>query len=144
MSSLSRIFGLRNASPVASGLYWSGIWLAVGAIILSILLAGSSLKESGMLPWVFGVHGFATLAGGFVSAKKIGAQRLVLRNGQRPALFRAAAGYQLSGDRRRMVDGRSDFAARYLSLRSRRRDARRKRRLRGKNPLIGESATHMI
>ncbi len=72
MSSLSRIFGLRNASPVASGLYWSGIWLAVGAIILSILLAGSSLKESGMLPWVFGVHGFATLAGGFVSAKKSG------------------------------------------------------------------------
>ncbi len=72
MSSLSRIFGLRNASPVASGLYWSGIWLAVGAIILSILLAGSSLKESDILPWVFGVHGFATLAGGFVSAKKSG------------------------------------------------------------------------
>ncbi|OXS57965.1 hypothetical protein B1A99_15120 [Cohnella sp. CIP 111063] len=72
MSSLSRIFGLRNASPVASGLYWSGIWLAVGALILSILLTGSSLNESNMLPWVFGVHGFANFAGGFVSAKKSG------------------------------------------------------------------------
>ncbi|MFB9279215.1 TIGR04086 family membrane protein [Cohnella cellulosilytica] len=72
MSTLSRIFGLRNASPVASGLYWSGIWLAIGALILSVLLTGPSLNESNMLPWVFVVHGFATMAGGFVSAKKSG------------------------------------------------------------------------
>jgi len=72
VSSLSRLFGLRNASPVASGLYWSGIWLAIGAIILSVLLMGSSLSESNMLPWVFGVHGCASMAGGFVSAKRSG------------------------------------------------------------------------
>jgi putative membrane protein (TIGR04086 family) len=72
MSSLSRILGLRNASPVASGLYWSGIWLAIGAIVLSIMLMGSSLSEFNMLPWVFGVHGCASLAGGFVSAKRSG------------------------------------------------------------------------
>lgn len=72
MSSFSRLSGLRTASPVASGLYWSGIWLAIGAIVLSILLMGSSLSESDMLPWVFGVHGCAALAGGFVSAKRSG------------------------------------------------------------------------
>nr|WP_255807403.1 TIGR04086 family membrane protein [Cohnella mopanensis] len=72
MNSLSRFIGLRNASPVASGLYWSGIWLAVGAIVLSLFLMGSSLSESNMLPWVFGVHGCASLAGGFVSAKRSG------------------------------------------------------------------------
>jgi putative membrane protein (TIGR04086 family) len=72
LNSLSRLFGLRMASPVASGLYWSGIWLAIGAIILSIMLMGSSLSEAGLLPWVFGVHGFASLAGGFVSAKRSG------------------------------------------------------------------------
>lgn len=72
MSSLSRLIGLRNASPVAAGLYWSGIWLAIGAIVLSIVLMGSSLSESNMLPWVFGVHGCASLAGGFVSAKRSG------------------------------------------------------------------------
>jgi len=69
---LSRLFGLRNASPVVSGLYWSGIWLAVGALVLSALLTGSSLNESGLLPWVFGVHGCASLAGGFVAAKRSG------------------------------------------------------------------------
>ncbi|QJD81820.1 TIGR04086 family membrane protein [Cohnella herbarum] len=72
MSSFSRLLGLRNASPVASGLYWSGIWLAIGALVLSILLMGSSLSESNMLPWVFGVHGCSALAGGFVSAKRSG------------------------------------------------------------------------
>jgi putative membrane protein (TIGR04086 family) len=72
LNSLSRVFGLRNASPVASGLYWSGIWLAIGAIVLSVMLLGSSLSEYTMLPWVFGVHGCASLAGGFVSAKRSG------------------------------------------------------------------------
>lgn len=72
MSSFSRLLGLRNASPVASGLYWSGIWLAIGALVLSVLLMGSSLSESNMLPWVFGVHGCSALAGGFVSAKRSG------------------------------------------------------------------------
>jgi putative membrane protein (TIGR04086 family) len=33
---------------------------------------GSSLSEYNMLPWVFGVHGCASLAGGFVSAKRSG------------------------------------------------------------------------
>jgi len=72
LNTLSRIFGLRNASPLASGLYWSGIWLAIGALALSILLTGSALSETNMQPWVFGVHGCATLAGGFVSAKRSG------------------------------------------------------------------------
>ncbi|BBI32561.1 TIGR04086 family membrane protein [Cohnella abietis] len=72
MNTLSRVFGLRNASPVASGLYWSGIWLSIGATVLSIMLMGSSLSESNMLPWVIGVHSCAALAGGFVSAKRSG------------------------------------------------------------------------
>lgn len=72
MSSLSRMLGLRIASPIASGLYWSGIWLAIGAVVLSILLMGSSLSAANMQPYVFGVHGFAALAGGFVSAKRSG------------------------------------------------------------------------
>ncbi len=36
------------------------------------MLMGSSLSESNMLPWVFGIHGYASLAGGFVSAKRSG------------------------------------------------------------------------
>ncbi|MFC5402050.1 TIGR04086 family membrane protein [Cohnella soli] len=72
MRTFSRFLSLRNASPVVSGLYWSGIWLALGALLLSALLTNSSFSESGMLPWVFGVHGCSALAGGFVSAKRSG------------------------------------------------------------------------
>lgn len=64
--------GFRIASPVVSGLYWSGIWLAIGAVILSIMLTGSSVDEVNLLPWVFGVHGCSSLAGGFVAARKAG------------------------------------------------------------------------
>jgi putative membrane protein (TIGR04086 family) len=62
--------GFRIASPVASGLYWSCIWLAIGAVVLSIMLTGSSVNETNLLPWVFGVHGFSSFAGGFVSARR--------------------------------------------------------------------------
>ncbi|WP_027085303.1 TIGR04086 family membrane protein [Cohnella panacarvi] len=70
MKSFSGAIGFRIASPVASGLYWSCIWLAIGAVVLSIMLTGSSVNESNMLPWVFGVHGFSSFAGGFASARR--------------------------------------------------------------------------
>lgn len=72
MKSFNRFSGLRTASPVASGLYWSGIWLALGAIVLSIVLMGTNLSESNLLPWVLCIHGFASLSGGFVAAKRSG------------------------------------------------------------------------
>jgi putative membrane protein (TIGR04086 family) len=72
MSTMFRLIGLRSASPVVSGLYWSGIWLAFGAIVLSILLMGTNLSEFNLLPWVLCIHGFASLAGGFVAAKRSG------------------------------------------------------------------------
>jgi putative membrane protein (TIGR04086 family) len=62
----------RVSSPVLSGLIWSGIWLAAGALFLSLMLTGSSLRESELTPWVFGIHGMACLAGGFVSARRTG------------------------------------------------------------------------
>ncbi|MFC5529253.1 TIGR04086 family membrane protein [Cohnella yongneupensis] len=72
MKSITGALGFRIASPVASGLYWSSIWLAIGAVILSIMLTGSSVDETNLLPWVFGVHGFSSFAGGFVSARRAG------------------------------------------------------------------------
>jgi putative membrane protein (TIGR04086 family) len=72
VNSFPRFFGLRNASPVVSGLYWSSIWLAIGAIVLSILLFGTSMSENRLFPWVYTVHGFSSLAGGFVSARRSG------------------------------------------------------------------------
>ncbi|TJY41416.1 TIGR04086 family membrane protein [Cohnella pontilimi] len=72
MSPISRMLRFRVSSPVLSGLIWSAIWLAAGALFLSLMLTGSALRESELLPWVFGIHGLASLAGGFVSARRSG------------------------------------------------------------------------
>jgi putative membrane protein (TIGR04086 family) len=72
LSPMSRMMRFRVSSPALSGLIWSAIWLGAGALLLSILLTGSSLRESDLQPWVFGIHGFASLAGGFVAARRSG------------------------------------------------------------------------
>lgn len=72
MSSLSRVFGIRIGSPVLSGLIWSFIWLGIGALILSFLLAGTSVKEQSLPSLSIGVHGIAALAGGFIAARRSG------------------------------------------------------------------------
>lgn len=72
MGPLSRVAKIRVSSPLLSGLIWSCIWLGIGALALSLMLAGNSLREDELLPWVFGVHGAASLAGGFAAARRSG------------------------------------------------------------------------
>ena len=72
MNPVSRVWKIRISSPVFSGLVWSCIWLGIGALLLSATLSVSSLREGALLPWVFGIHGMASLAGGFVSARRAG------------------------------------------------------------------------
>mgnify|MGYP000852583748 CR=1 FL=1 len=72
MKPVPQVSGFRIASPLISGLLWSIIWLAVGTIVLSLMLYGSSLTEADAVPWVFGIHGFASFCGGFVSARRSG------------------------------------------------------------------------
>ncbi|WP_276352792.1 TIGR04086 family membrane protein [Cohnella caldifontis] len=72
MNPISRVAKVRVSSPLLSGLIWSCIWLGAGALLLSVLLAQSSVREDQLLPWVFGIHGAASLAGGFVSARRSG------------------------------------------------------------------------
>jgi|GEM_PF-113802 len=72
MGPLSRVSKVRIASPVLSGLVWACIWLGAGALVLSLLLAGNAVGESNLVPWVFGTHGLAALAGGFSAARRAG------------------------------------------------------------------------
>ncbi|RUS47698.1 TIGR04086 family membrane protein [Cohnella sp. AR92] len=72
MKSIPQVSGFRIASPVVSGILWAIIWLAAGTLLVSVLLYSSSMGEDEIVPWVFGVHGFASLCGGFVSARRSG------------------------------------------------------------------------
>jgi len=72
MKPIPQVSGFRIASPLLSGILWSVIWLAAGTVVLSLMLYGTSMAEADAVPWVFGIHGFASCCGGFVSGRRAG------------------------------------------------------------------------
>jgi putative membrane protein (TIGR04086 family) len=58
------------ASPLLAGVLFSIIWLAVGALLLSLLLHFTAMKESSLSTNALLVHGFASLAGGFTAGRR--------------------------------------------------------------------------
>lgn len=72
MKPIPQVSGFRIASPLLSGVVWAIIWLAAGTLLLSLLLYSTDMNEQEVVPWVFGIHGFASMCGGFVSARRSG------------------------------------------------------------------------
>lgn len=58
------------ASPLLAGVLFSIIWLAAGALLLSLLLHFTAMKESSLPTNALLVHVFASLAGGFTSGRR--------------------------------------------------------------------------
>lgn len=63
---------VRAGAPLLSGLLYASVWLAAGALLMSLLLYYGGLKESGLPAGALGLHGISTFAGGFVSGKRSG------------------------------------------------------------------------
>ncbi|MFC4776493.1 TIGR04086 family membrane protein [Paenibacillus sp. GCM10023252] len=59
-------------SPLLAGVVFAAIWLAAGALLLSLMLQYSGMKESSLPTYAMAVHGLSALAGGFVSGKRSG------------------------------------------------------------------------
>ncbi|MEF2243318.1 MULTISPECIES: TIGR04086 family membrane protein [unclassified Paenibacillus] len=57
-------------SPLLAGAVFSLIWLAAGALILSLLLYFTDVKESNMNTYTMIVHGAAALFGGAAAGKR--------------------------------------------------------------------------
>ncbi|WP_141504171.1 TIGR04086 family membrane protein [Paenibacillus luteus] len=58
------------ASPLLAGVLFSIIWLAIGALLLSLLLHFTNMKESSLATNALLIHGFASLAGGFTTGRR--------------------------------------------------------------------------
>lgn len=58
------------ASPLLAGVIFSLIWLAAGALLLSLLLHFTSMKESNLGLYTLIVHAVSALAGGLTSGKR--------------------------------------------------------------------------
>ncbi|RJX41397.1 TIGR04086 family membrane protein [Paenibacillus pinisoli] len=57
-------------SPLLAGVVFSIIWLAAGALLLSLMLHFSSMKESNLGSYSLAVHSIAALAGGLTAGKR--------------------------------------------------------------------------
>ena len=57
-------------APLLAGVVFSIIWLAAGALLLSLLLHFSSMKESELGTYALIVHSLSALAGGFTAGKR--------------------------------------------------------------------------
>ncbi|WP_028611799.1 TIGR04086 family membrane protein [Paenibacillus harenae] len=58
------------ASPLLAGVLFSIVWLAAGALLLSLLLHFTEIKESSLSGSAFLVHAAAALAGGFTAGRR--------------------------------------------------------------------------
>jgi putative membrane protein (TIGR04086 family) len=58
------------ASPLLAGVLFSLIWLAAGALLLSLFLHFSAMTESSLPSYAYIVHAAAALAGGFTAGKR--------------------------------------------------------------------------
>ncbi|XEC93145.1 TIGR04086 family membrane protein [Paenibacillus tarimensis] len=69
---MNQVPKVRITSPLISGIVYAAVWLGTGALILSLALHFSGLKESELPQYAYIIHAFSTLAGGFVSGKRAG------------------------------------------------------------------------
>ncbi|MGM0885040.1 MAG: TIGR04086 family membrane protein [Bacillota bacterium] len=58
------------ASPLLAGVLFSIIWLAAGALLLSLLLHFTAMKESSLSTYALIVHAAASLAGGLTAGRR--------------------------------------------------------------------------
>jgi putative membrane protein (TIGR04086 family) len=72
MNSMKNVPKVHIASPMLSGLLYAAIWLAIGALVLSVLLRWGNMEENALPLYSLIVHGAAALAGGFVSGRRSG------------------------------------------------------------------------
>ncbi|MDF9843926.1 MULTISPECIES: TIGR04086 family membrane protein [unclassified Paenibacillus] len=67
---IRRLFSWRISSPVLSGLCRSFMWMLLGAIVLSLLLWGSGMKEQDLAMYTYIVHGIAAAFGGLTAGRR--------------------------------------------------------------------------
>ncbi|MRN55827.1 TIGR04086 family membrane protein [Paenibacillus monticola] len=67
---IRRMFSWRIANPVLSGLCRSFLWMLMGALVLSLLLWGSSLKEQDLSMYTYIVHGISAAFGGLTAGRR--------------------------------------------------------------------------
>ncbi|MFC4809034.1 TIGR04086 family membrane protein [Paenibacillus sp. GCM10023250] len=70
MNAMKNVPKVHMSSPLLSGILYAAMWLAAGALLLSMMLRWGSMQESDLPTYSLFVHGCSALAGGFVSGRR--------------------------------------------------------------------------
>lgn len=72
MQLIRRVISFRMSNPILSGLCHAFVWMLLGALILSLFLWMSNMREQELSLYTYVVHGLSLLVGGFVAGKRSG------------------------------------------------------------------------
>ena len=74
MNPIDKIPRIRITSPLLAGIVNAFVWLCVGAVLASLIVAMTSVTEQSLTAATFFIHGIASLFGGFSSGKRSGSK----------------------------------------------------------------------
>jgi putative membrane protein (TIGR04086 family) len=74
MNPISKVPRIRITSPLLSGIVNAFVWLCVGAVLTSLVVSMTDMKEQTLTTAAFLIHGIASLFGGFSSGKRSGSK----------------------------------------------------------------------
>jgi putative membrane protein (TIGR04086 family) len=74
MNPVSKLTRIRITSPLLSGVVNAFLWLCIGAVSASLIVAMTNVTEELLTTATFFIHGIASLFGGFSSGKRSGSK----------------------------------------------------------------------
>lgn len=70
MNPIPKMTRIRITSPILAGIVNAFVWLCVGAVLISLLMNMTNVKEEKLTVFAFALHAIACAAGGFSSGKR--------------------------------------------------------------------------
>lgn len=74
MSSFPKIPRFRITSPLLSGTVTAFVWLCIGAVVASLIVVMTDIREETVSLAAFLIHGIASVFGGFSSGRRAGSK----------------------------------------------------------------------
>jgi len=72
MNTVQRVSKGSLSHPLAAGVFYSFIWLALEALVLSVLITTGSVGEDNPVRYTYVVHGIALFIGGIIAGRRSG------------------------------------------------------------------------
>ncbi|WP_248927369.1 TIGR04086 family membrane protein [Paenibacillus hamazuiensis] len=70
MIPINKVKQVRPSSPVFSGLLYALVTMAIGTVVTSLILFSTSMQESSLLGYAYGIHALSLFVGGLTAGRR--------------------------------------------------------------------------